>query len=172
MAKPIQTPNDQTAQLPFSPEELSNPNPSIGADNHSADEPSIDPPLKKQVFKPYHQHQVSLLPLSLEDLIESNHPVRVVKQIVDGLAINPFLKVLLYAYVNNTYSSRKIEEACRCDIRYMWLCAQNAPDHNTINRFRSRILLDTLKGIFNQVVFLLVEEGLLSLEEIYVDGTK
>src|SRR5690606_33373920 len=135
------------------------------------------------------QHQVSLLPLSLEDLIESNHPVRVVNQIVDGLSINPLLKkfkgggtssyhprmilkVLLYAYVNNTYSSRKIEEACRCDIRYMWLCAQNAPDHNTINRFRSRILLDTLKGIFNQVVFLLVEEGLLSLEEIYVDGTK
>jgi transposase len=189
MAKTVPGRGDQAGQLLFSPEELSDPNHVVRADNEGADGSAKNTPLKKQVFKPYHQHQTSLLPLSLEELIESNHPVRIVNQIVDGLSIDPLvkkfkgggtssyhprmlLKVLLYAYVNNIYSSRKIEEACRCDIRYMWLCAQNAPDHNTINRFRSRILLDTLKGIFNQVVFLLVEEGLLSLEEIYVDGTK
>src|SRR6478609_4392270 len=145
--------------------------------------------MAKQVFKAYHQYQTSLLPVSLEDLIDSNHPVRIVNTIVDGLAINPLLKefkgggtscyhprmllkVLVYGYVNNIYSSRKIEEACRCDIRFMWLCAQNAPDHNTINRFRSKRLKDTFRDIFNQVVHLLAEEGLLSLEEIYVDGTK
>lgn len=145
--------------------------------------------MAKQVFKPYHQHQISLLPISLEELIDPNHPVRIVNAVVDGLSLDPLLKkfkgggtssyhprmllkVLVYGYVNNIYSSRKIEDACRCDIRFMWLCAQNAPDHNTINRFRSQRLKDTFRGIFNQVVLLLVEEGLLSLEELYIDGTK
>jgi len=29
--------------------------------------------------------------------------------------------VLTYAYMNNIYSSRKIETACRRDINFMWL---------------------------------------------------
>lgn len=46
------------------------------------------------------------------------------------------------------------------------------PDHNTINRFRSNRLKNALRGIFEQVVVLLAKEGLLSIEEVYTDGTK
>ena len=46
------------------------------------------------------------------------------------------------------------------------------PDHNTINSFRGRRLQDALKNIFTQVVELLEEEGVLSLKDINVDGTK
>jgi len=191
MAKKVSkpAPEHKVSQLPLSLAGLSDSQLPYVASNSKAERPSGSAPLRKQVFKPYHQHQAALLPLSLEDLIDPNHPVRVINQIVDGLSINPLirkfkgggtscyhprmlLKVLLFAYVNNVYSSRKIEEACRCDVRFMWLCGLNAPDHNTINRFRGRMLTDTLKGIFNQVVLLLVDEGLLSLEDVYVDGTK
>jgi hypothetical protein len=82
------------------------------------------------------------------------------------------LKVIVYGYINNIYSSRKIEEALQQNIHFMWLGGMNTPDHNTINRFRSDKLKDPLKNIFIQVVRLLADEGLLSIKELYTDGTK
>src|SRR5690606_28540522 len=46
------------------------------------------------------------------------------------------------------------------------------PDHNTINRFRGARLKNALRSVFEEVVKLLSEEGLLSIEEVYTDGTK
>ncbi len=120
-----------------------------------------------------------LLPL-LEELIPSNHPVRVVNKVIDQLDIQPLinkykaggassfhpsmlLKVLVYAYINNIYSSPKIEENLQQNIHIMWLAAINTPDHNTINRFRGDRLKDVLQHIFTQVVQLLVAEGLLNI---------
>lgn len=130
-----------------------------------------------------------LLPPDLNDLIAPNHPVRVVNEVLEGVDITGLmklykpggtssyhprmlLKVLVYAYMNNVYSSRKIEEAVSQNIHYMWLSGMSKPDHNTINRFRGKRLQETLKPIFNQVVVLLCEEGLLSIKDLYTDGTK
>jgi transposase len=82
------------------------------------------------------------------------------------------LKVIIYGYLCNTYSSRKLEDCVKHDVRFMWLTGLERPDHNTINRFRSTRLKDTLKSVFQQVVELLVEAGLVSLKKVYVDGTK
>ena len=46
------------------------------------------------------------------------------------------------------------------------------PDHNTINRFRGVRLKDALRSVFEEVVKLLAAEGLLSIEDVYTDGTK
>lgn len=54
----------------------------------------------------------------------------------------------------------------------MWLAGGLEPDHNTINRFRSQRLKNTINEIFTQVVVMLVEMGCLSLDVIYLDGTK
>lgn len=130
-----------------------------------------------------------LLPPSLEEMIPSNHPVRVVNQVIDAVDIQPLLnkykpggtscfhprmllKVLVYAYINNIYSSRKIEAALRENIHFMWLSALSTPDHNTINRFRGERLREALEKIFSDVVLLLQTEGVLSIKELYVDGTK
>ena len=146
-------------------------------------------PVLHPVFKAYHQRQVMLLPPSLDELIAQNHPVRVVDEVLSKIDIAPLvrqyktggassyhpgmlLKVLVYAYINNIYSSRKIEEALQQNIHFMWLSGMSTPDHNTINRFRSDRLKESLKKIFTQVVQLLAAEGLLSLKEIYTDGTK
>jgi transposase len=141
------------------------------------------------VFKAYQQHQAMLLPPSLDELIAQGHPVRVVNQVLDKIDIDPLLKkykgggsssfhprmllkVLVYSYINNTYSSRKIEAALKENIHYMWLSGMSTPDHNTINRFRSDRLKEVLRQIFTQVVVLLAEEGLLNIKELYTDGTK
>ena len=54
----------------------------------------------------------------------------------------------------------------------MWLSGQSKPDHNTINDFRGKRLQGHLKKIFHQVVLLLVEQGVINVKDIFVDGTK
>lgn len=140
-------------------------------------------------FKAYQQHQSMLLPPSLDELIAQRHPVRIVNEVLDKIDIDPLLKkykgggsssfhprmllkVLVYSYINNNYSSRKIEAALKENIHYMWLSGMSTPDHNTINRFRSDRLKEVLRQVFTQVVVLLAEEGLLNIKELYTDGTK
>ena len=140
-------------------------------------------------FKAYQQQQAMLLPPSLDELIAQDHPVRILNQVLDKIDIDPLvkkykgggsssfhhrmlLKVLVYAYINNTYSSRKIEAALKENIHFMWLSGMSKPDHNTINRFRSERLKDVLRQIFTQVVILLAEQGVLTIKELYTDGTK
>jgi transposase len=141
------------------------------------------------VFKANHQHQIMALPPSLEELVAVDHPVRIVHEVLERIDIaallhqykpggtssyhpRMLLKALVYAYINNIYSSRKIEDALQRDIYFMWLTGMSKPDHNTINRFRGQRLQKTLQPIFTQVVLLLHEEGLLSVRELYTDGTK
>lgn len=143
----------------------------------------------KVVFKQNHQHQMMAFPPSLEEMIASDHPVRVVNEVPEKVDITKLvnqykpggtssyhprmlLKVMVYGYINNVYSSRKIEEALQQNIYYMWLSGMSKPDHNTINRFRGKRLQQTLQPIFTQVVVLLCEEGLLSIKDLYTDGTK
>lgn len=49
------------------------------------------------------------------------------------------LKVIIYAYMNNIYSCRKIEKHLLRDIHYIWLAGNEHPDFITINRFRNRV---------------------------------
>ncbi len=128
-------------------------------------------------------------PPSLDELVGSDHPVRVVHEVLERVDITlllkqykpggtssyhprMLLKALVYAYINNIYSSRKIEDALQENIHFMWLTGMSKPDHNTINRFRGQRMQKTLQPIFTQVVLLLCEEGLLSLKDLYTDGTK
>lgn len=140
-------------------------------------------------FKVYNQQQNWLFPPSIEELIPEDHPVRIVNGVIEQLDIKPLikayskdgqpsyhpkmmLKVMVYAYMDNTYSSRKIEKAMRENINFMWLSNKQVADHNTIARFRSNKLKGVFKDIFRQVVMLLAEEGLVTLKEVYTDGTK
>jgi transposase len=140
-------------------------------------------------FRPYNQSQTALFPYSFDDLIPEKHPVRIIDQVVEGIYIQPLLKtykkegnpsyhpkmllkVMLYAYLNNTYSSRRIELALRENINFMWLSSMTIVDHNTINRFRGKKLEVCFKEIFKQVVLMLTDEGLLTLKQVYTDGTK
>lgn len=143
----------------------------------------------KVVFKDYAPDQMSLLPPSLDELIADGHPVRVVNDVINRIDLDPLLKkysgggsssyhprmmlkVLVYGYLNNTYTSRKLEAALEENIHFMWLSGMTKVDHNTINRFRSDRLKGVLKEIFSQVVHLLAEQGILTIKSIYTDGTK
>jgi len=145
--------------------------------------------MAKPVFKNYPQGQSVLFPASLDEKLPPDSPARLINHIVDNLDISgvidtykfggrsPYhprmmLKVVIYGYLNNIYSCRKIENALNDRVSFMWLSGNQAPDHNTINRFRSSHLKDTIHDIFTQVVVMLAGMGYLSLESAYIDGTK
>ncbi len=145
--------------------------------------------MSKPIFKTYQQNQVFLFPPNLEDMIDANHPVRVVSEVIDRIEMDliikkykgggtssyhprMLLKVLIYGYLNNVYSSRRIEASVKENIYFMWLAGMQQPDHHTINRFRSERLRNILREVFAQVVLLLVDSGQVSLQEIYTDGSK
>ncbi len=145
--------------------------------------------MAKPLFKAYPQHQTFLFPPGLDTKIATNHPVRVVNDVIDKLDIDiilkkykgggttsyhprMLLKVLVYGYLNNVYSSRRIAASVKENIHFMWLAGLQEPDHRTINLFRSERLRNILKEVFAQIVLLLVQSGHVSLKEIYTDGSK
>ncbi|WP_259341056.1 transposase, partial [Parabacteroides merdae] len=89
-------------------------------------------------FRPYNPNQTVLFPQRIDEDIADNDPVRMVDALVEGLNLESFrklykecgrspyhpkmmLKVILYAYMNNVYSCRKIEKLLHRDIHYIWL---------------------------------------------------
>ena len=131
------------------------------------------------------------LPINYEVKIPADDSVRLLSNVLEEIdytelyraysrkekicAASPrnLFKILVYAYMNNIYSSRQIERACKRDINFMYLLeGANAPDHNTIARFRSTRLNGIVDSLFAQVVLLLKDYGELSCENLFVDGTK
>lgn len=145
--------------------------------------------MAKVTFKTNLQNQTSLFPYSFDHFVDDAHPVRLVNQIIDRIDISDvlstyagggtssyhprmLLKVIIYGYLNNLYSSRKIAKALRENVHFIWLSGQQFPDYRTINYFRGKRLRNNIEAIFKQVVLLLQGEGIITLEEVFTDGTK
>ncbi|MDR2119942.1 MAG: transposase [Tannerella sp.] len=120
--------------------------------------------------------------------IAENSLVRILNAIVDSLNSDNFkklcketgrcpyhpemmLKVILYAYMNNVYSCRKIEQLLLRDIHYIWLAGYEQPDFITINRLRNRVK-DEINTVFTRLVLIPADRGFVSLEVEYTDGAK
>ena len=140
-------------------------------------------------FKSDNQNQSVLFPSRLDENIPAVHPVRIVNEIVDKLDIRALLseykgggtsayhprmllKILIYGYLNNLYSSRKIAQQLTENIHCMWLSGRQTPDFRTINDFRGKRLKGRINALFTSVVQLMAEEGFVSLTTQYIDGTK
>jgi transposase len=145
--------------------------------------------MAKIVFKNQTGNCPELFPVNIFDKIPDNHPVRLVDMVVDSLDISDILKkykgggtsayhprmmikVLFYSYLSNVYSCRKIGKALNENIHFMFISGNSTPDFRTINDFRSKILKDSIKTLFAEVVKMLVEMGYVSLDVQYIDGTK
>jgi len=126
-----------------------------------------------------------------EKVIPADDSVRLLDKIVEGMDLRALLraynshgrppatpprtmlKVVLYAIMEPTYSSRKIRRACQRDINYIWLLdGVPAPSHFEIARFRSQRLFGCAYEIFSQLVEALHEMGEIKYEHLFVDGTK
>lgn len=130
------------------------------------------------------------LPLNVEYIIPKDDSVRLLSQVIEEMDLSELyqtyfrirknqatprqmLKIMLYAYMNHDYSTRKIESSCRRDINFMYLLqGAPAPDYSTIARFRSIHFAPVAEKIMAKMTNFLAENGELSLENLFIDGTK
>jgi len=134
--------------------------------------------------------QTYLMPPSLEDWVDADHPARFIRDFVSSLdfselgfveadartgrpayAVDLLLSVWLYGYMHRIRSTRELERACREHMSLLWLTGNQAPDHNTLWRFWRKNRCG-LRGIFRQVVGVAYSSGLIGLAVHAVDGTK
>lgn len=144
----------------------------------------------KLMYKSYIPNENLIFPPNLGDFIPDDAPVRLISEIVEQLDLrdihdtyskssdgqppyNPvmLLKVVLFGYMNNIFSTRGLEEAMRRDAHLIWLSSYQFPDHSTISRFKIRCM-PFIKKIFASLVTILVKRGEIKLSaELYIDGT-
>jgi transposase len=139
-------------------------------------------------FKEYRQHQVMLMPPSLDDKIPQDHLARYIDKVVDELDIKDIadsysdlgchayhpqmlIKVILYGYCIGIRSSRRIQKEIREDLIFMWLAGMQEPDFRTISDFRKNRIKD-IRKLFNQVLEICYKLGMVQCGKISIDGTK
>lgn len=140
------------------------------------------------MFKNYDQNQTLLLPTNLQEFIPQDHLARIISDVVDLLdlsevekgykriganAFHPkmMIKILVYAYSQKIFSSRKIAAYLKTDVAFMYLAARQTPDFRTISIFRKKHLKN-IENIFIEVLVLCKNLGMIHLGEISLDGSK
>jgi transposase len=134
--------------------------------------------------------QMLLMPPSLSEWLSGDHLVWTVLGAVEQMDLDRFreayrlggvgrapydpavlVALLLYAYARGNRSSRGIERACWEDVAYKVITAMRCPDHSTIAEFRRRHEAE-IAELFDDVLGLCREAGLVSVGVITIDGTK
>ena len=132
--------------------------------------------------------QLNLLGYSISDFASTDKKIRFIVDIVsrldlsslyarysdqggDSYAPDILLTLWFYAYSQGESSTRKLEELCHYDTRYIYLSCNLRPDHTTLSRFR-KSHLDLISEYFIQIVLIAEQEGITDLSHIAIDGTK
>lgn len=141
-------------------------------------------------FRPVDRDQRFLLPPDMREWLPADHLVWFVLDAVEGLDLAGFraryklgragraafdpkmmLTLLIYAYAVGQRSSRQIERLCDVDVAFRLICAQDAPDHATIARFRAGHE-QSLGDLFTEILALCARAGMGRLGTVALDGTK
>jgi transposase len=141
-------------------------------------------------FRDWNVDQVWLLPPSINDFVPADHVAHFVRDTVRtaldlGLIYRsyrsergqpPFhpammVALLLYAYSQGLYASRRIAKACEERVDFMAVTGMQKPDFRTIAKFRRRHL-PALRLLFVESLRLCREAGLVELGHVSLDGTK
>jgi len=132
--------------------------------------------------------QLELMSESLNDLVPSDDPCRLVVKLIALLDLKSvknslplvgapsypleiMLALVMFAMWDGEYGSRRVEKRCKFDNRYRWICQGFTPDHTTIWRFR-RFIGEEIDSLLADSVRLGKEAGLESLGRASLDGTK
>jgi transposase len=152
---------------------------------------SETPPRKPKV-KPVIRGQMRFINLDLEVAVGEDSPVRAVWAFAEAVDLSVFYdsirsqegelgrpatdpKLLFALWVMATLdgvgSARELERLCQTDLRYMWLCGEERPNHHTLGDFRNRSgrALDT---VLSQTVARLMNEDLVEMNRVAQDGVR
>jgi transposase len=139
-------------------------------------------------FLSYNPDQAYLLPPSVKDVLGEGHLYFFVHRVVEELDLSALeadyveegraayapsllLKVWLYAYALQVTSSRRLERRVKEDLAFRYLAGGAAPDHWTLNAFRTR-QRRAINDLFLQVVEVARGLGMGRLGHVAIDSTR
>lgn len=138
------------------------------------------------------RQQSVLRTVDVEQLIPATHPARLFWDITGKLDLSAYygaikskrgragrptfdprllITVWLYAYQRGVGSAREIERMCQSDPGMQWLTGLDTINHHSLSDFRVEHD-QALKGLFEQVLGMLLLEKMIRLERVTQDGTK
>lgn len=138
---------------------------------------------------PLGRDQLVLFPEKLDDVIASDHPIRLLDDILERLdwkawesayvlvrgqpPIHPrvIAGVILYGIMKRIRTSRALEEALEVRTDFRWLAQGRSIDHTTLSRFRTKNN-QLIKDLFVQIALVGRTLGHLSLATLGFDGTR
>lgn len=143
-----------------------------------------------KTFRTYLPEQNLLLPASLREWLPDDHLAYFISDVVDQLDLSaiervyeeeergqpPYhprmmTKILVYGYCVGVFSSRRIQKRSVEDVAFRVLAAGNQPDFRTISDFR-KLHLKALEELFQQMLRLTLETGMMKLGRVALDGSK
>jgi transposase len=143
-----------------------------------------------KTFRDWNVNQSLMFPPSVHDFVPEGHLAHFVRDtVVENLDLSGIVQaytqergfppydpammtaLLLYAYCQGIYASRRIAKACERRVDFMAVTAMQRPDFRTVSDFRKRHL-EALKGLFVQVLQLCRGAGLVKLGHVALDGTR
>ncbi|MEI9478669.1 MAG: IS1182 family transposase [Deltaproteobacteria bacterium] len=143
-------------------------------------------------LKPINRQQLLLRPVEVEKLVEEDHPVRAIWELVGQLNLEPFyaeiqsvegvagrpvwdpqllISLWIYAYKDGVSSAREIGRLCQYHPAYQWLTGLEVVNYHTLADFRV-CHKEALDQLFIEVLGVLSHEGLITLQRVMHDGTK
>lgn len=123
-------------------------------------------------------------------IIPQDDPVLLLNAFVEGLDLSKLyqaysrfgrieyspkvlLKILLFGYMRKIYSSYELRRACEENTKFMYLLeGLPPPSESTICRFRRNCMSEYGEDLLVQMARKLEVAGLLSFENVFIDGTK
>jgi transposase len=139
-----------------------------------------------------HRDQIEMRWASLDQLLEPDHPARLVWQAVAALrldrwlgeikaveghvgrdATDPRLLVTLWVYatLEGVGSARELARLCEAHVAYQWLCGGVTVNHHMLSDFRSQGA-EKWDGLLTQIVGSLLAEGLVTMTRVAQDGMR
>lgn len=141
------------------------------------------------MYKNYTMNQTSL-PLEWSCFLPSTHIIFEIHEFIESMDDRVFtlfessdgrpdyhprllIKALLFAYSEGVYSGRKIEKMMTENIPMIWAMSNEIISYRTINRFRaSEYCQKLLPELFVDFTVKLKTENLITMNELFIDGTK
>ena len=143
-----------------------------------------------KIFRDWDIEQLMMFPPSVEDFVPKEHLAHFVRNtVLEAMDLSAILDcyseergyppyhpvmmtaLLLYAYCQGIYPSRRVAKACQERVDFMAVTGMQTPDFRTISDFRKRHMA-ALEELFVQVLRLCQEAGLVKLGHVALDGTK
>ena len=132
-----------------------------------------------------------ILPLFISDFLDIDDMVFTFDQFLEGIDLNQYLnavldcwtgrtryhpvnmlKTVLFGFMQNGYMLlRELEEACRMNLRFMFLMDNAHPSYRTFGYFINEILAGSVEDIFYDINKKIFEEEHVDLQHLYINGS-